>query len=380
MTQWILGGALVLIVVACLGWIRSLQRQFERVANENQTLAERSRALQAEKQVEHLTTLQGQMAVMMHQVQQRMDAMGGAVGDRVHRVQGTLDERLGMQTKLMGEVQQQLGALGEATKNLQNLGQEVGSLTSLLRAPKLRGNLGELLLEDVLRQVLPRESVTMQYRFQGDSRGTVQAVDAVIHLGDRLVPVDAKFPLESFERLLNSGDDADRLAARKAFLEVVRAHIDSIAEKYIRPEQGTYDFALMYMPAENMYYEAVVRTDDAPIDIVAHATKKKVIPVSPNTLYAYLLTVAYGLKGMQIEKKAETIRGDLAGFQRRFAQVFTSFEKVGRNLDLAYRGYETVAKDVRKLDISVGKITGELQFDEEALSLPAPDPSLNDAA
>jgi DNA recombination protein RmuC len=270
-------------------------------------------------------------------------------------------EQLGSHNKVIMEVKGQLGGLQEAAKNMQALGQDINSLQDILRAPKLRGNLGELFLEEILRQVLPSSAFEMQYRLPDGDTGSYVTVDAVIRLNDRLVPIDSKFPLESFQRLLDSSaDDVERAKNRKLFLEVVRKHIDAIADKYIRPDAGTYDFALAYLPAENIYYEAVVRDDD--VDgvrgIVEHAAKRKVIPVSPNTLYAYLLTIAYGLKGMRIERQAEALRGQLAAFHKKFVTFYQGFEKVGRNLDLAQRGYEDAQKRAGKLNDQVGKMTG----------------------
>src|SRR6185369_5701362 len=172
-----------------------------------------------------------------------------------------------------------LGELREATTKVYEVGRDVATLHDILRAPKLRGGLGELLLGDLLAQVLPPAHFTLQHAFRSGER-----VDAVVRLGDGLVPIDSKFPLEDFRRLLEAADDDQRTRARKAFVARVRKHVDDIATKYVLPDEGTYDFALMYIPAENVYYETIIR--DAASDLVAYALAKKVIPVSPNTLYA----------------------------------------------------------------------------------------------
>jgi DNA recombination protein RmuC len=240
------------------------------------------------------------------------------------------------------------------------LGKDIASLQDILRAPKLRGNLGEQFLEQSLALVLPHEAFEMQHRFNNGSGSVV--VDAVVRLGDRLVPIDSKFPLESFQRLLEADTDEARARARKAFVVAVRSRIDEIAEKYVRPEAGTYDFALMYLPAENVYYEAVIRDDgaDASSGVVAYASRKKVILVSPNTLLAYLLTIAHGLKGLQIEKKAERFQRDLAGVQTRFSAFVGSFELVGRHLGNAWSKYEEAEKKAGTLQGQIAGITGSV--------------------
>src|SRR5262249_38700258 len=141
-------------------------------------------------------------------------------------------------------------------------------------------------------------------------------VDAAVCLGRNIVPVDAKFPLENFQRLLKAGDEAEKKGFRKAFVADVRRHIDAIAGKYIRPDEGTFDFALMYIPAENVYYETIVR-DEAGGDgqangLFEHAIERRVIPVSPNCFYAYLQVILMGLKGMRVEESARQIFQGLA--------------------------------------------------------------------
>src|SRR5437773_3651306 len=175
----------------------------------------------------------------------------------VQRSQSAVGERLDNTSRVVGEVQKGLGELREATAKVYEVGRDVASLHDILRAPKLRGGLGEFLLGDLLAQVLPPAHFTLQHAFRSGER-----VDAVVRLGDGLVPVDAKFPLEDFRRLLEAADDDERARARKAFVAQVRRHIDDIATKYVLPDEGTYDFALMYIPAENVYYETIIRDEE----------------------------------------------------------------------------------------------------------------------
>src|SRR6266568_1969927 len=204
------------------------------------------------------------------------------------------------QARVLQDVRERLGQLGEVAKRLETMGETVSDVQQLLQVPKLRGTIGEVWLEELLRQILPGH-YEMQYQFRSGER-----VDAVLRLGERLVPVDAKFPLEACQRMLaTSGPAQER--ARRAFARSLKDRIDEIADKYIRADEGTYEFALMYIPAESVYYEAVMARSVDPDDggaVLGHAMQRSVIPVSPHTFYAYLLVILHGLKGMRVEQLA----------------------------------------------------------------------------
>ena len=164
---------------------------------------------------------------------------------------------------------------------------DLARLEQALRPPKARGGFGELLLGNLLRDRLPPDAYELQYTFPGGER-----VDAVIRV-DRLVPVDAKFPLDNFQRALEAESDDERALAEKAFARDLKGHIETIAAKYVRPEEGTYDFALMYLPSEAVYYELVCGKTGA---LYSHALERRVFPVSPTTLVAYLQVISLGLR------------------------------------------------------------------------------------
>jgi len=279
-------------------------------------------------------------------------------GELVQRSQTSVGERLDHTARVVGEVQQGLGELREATARVRDIGRDVVSLHDILRAPKLRGGLGELLLGDLLAQVLPARHFTLQHTFQNGER-----VDAVVRLGPALVPVDAKFPLEDFRRLLEAGDDETRTRARRAFVARVRKHIDDVAAKYILPDEGTYDFALMYVPAENVYYEAIVR-DDAGNDreLSTYALERKVIPVSPNCFYAYLQAIVLGLRGLRIEARAQEVVGQLARLAGDLGRLQDDFRVLGRHVTNAAQAH--AAAD-RRLDRLTAKLA-EIAADENA--------------
>lgn len=276
-------------------------------------------------------------------IQQQLGLMLGHVNDRLkdnaevlNKTQQSLGERLDNAARVVGNVQRSLGGLEEANRKIYEVGKDIASLQEILRAPKLRGGLGEFFLEDLLAQILPPQHFATQHVFRSGDK-----VDAVIKLGTSLVPVDAKFPLENFKRILDAGSDEDKIRAKKQFSIDVKKHIDAIAGKYILPDEGTYDFALMYIPAENVYYETIIK-DEAPEEkgLTHYAMTKHVIPVSPNSLYAYLQAILLGLRGMKIEDRAKEIIQYLSRLQSDFGKFREEFSLVGKHLGHVQSGYQ----------------------------------------
>ena len=258
------------------------------------------------------------------------------------------------QTQVLSDVRERLGQLSEATRRLESIGGAVTEVQQLLQVPRLRGTIGELWLEELLRQILPASSYAMQHTFRSGER-----VDAVIKMGDRLVPVDAKFPLEACQRMLvATGDDEER--ERRSFGRSLKARIDEIADKYIRPDEGTYEFALMYIPAENVYYEAMLRAQDAEDgnSILSHAMARNVVPVSPHTFYAYLLVILHGLKGMKFEARAHEIQEQLGALRQQFDAFWVAFEKVGTHLNNAAKQFEESDKQAVRVNERFQRIAG----------------------
>ena len=227
----------------------------------------------------------------------------------------------------LSEIQQKLGSLEAAATQMQEIGREVGSLKSILHAPKLRGNFGEYLLYNLLKDTLPPKNFATQYQFSDGN-----AVDAIIRLGKNIIPVDSKFPLESFERYLASSDSESKKKAKTEFIRSVKGRIDEISKKYIRPQEGTFDFALMYIPSEGVYYEILTNDTQKGYELFDYAMKSRVIPVSPNTFYAYLMAIVYGLKGMKIEEQAESIIKKISGIQKSFADLTEEITTLGKHL------------------------------------------------
>jgi DNA recombination protein RmuC len=277
------------------------------------------------------------------QVQQQLGQVLGHVNDRLkenaevlQQTQQSLGERLDNAARVVGSVQKSLGGLEEANRRIYEVGKDIASLQEILRAPKLRGGLGEFLLEDLLAQVLPADHFSMQYSFRSGEKA-----DAVIKLGNSLVPVDAKFPLENFKRALQAATDDERGRAKKQFTADVKKHIDAIAQKYILPDEGTYDFALMYIPAENVYYETIIKDESAAEKSLSeYALSKRVIPVSPGSFYAYLQAIVLGLKGMKVEERAKEIIRYIGRLQGDFIRFRDEFDLLGKHLGHAQSSYQ----------------------------------------
>lgn len=256
---------------------------------------------------------------------------------------------------MLNDVHRKLGSIEQASKQIQDLGKDIVGLQDILKAPKLRGSLGEYLLEDLLRQVLPEKNYETQYRFRD---GTI--VDAVIKLADRLVPIDSKFPLESFQRLIQMENEGERLREKKEFIRVVKKKIDEIEAKYIKESEGTYNFAMMYIPAENVFYEIIITDNlkDKRYEIFTYAMDKKVVPVSPNSLYAYLMAIALGLKGFKIEQQAKIIMSELSKVQTSFGDFYSDFTLIGKHLKNASSKYDESLKKAERFNEKIADVTG----------------------
>jgi len=220
--------------------------------------------------------------------------------------QDSISQNLQSSQKVLSLLNAQIGQLQGTNKQMLQVGTEVRRLQDILSSPKLRGQMGEWSLKNLLAQILPKDSYQLQYTFKDG-----KVVDALIKMADYSVPIDAKFPLPGFEAIVKAQSDEEKTRLRKQFQRDITAHIDKIAADYIRPAEGTLDFAFMYIPAENIYYETVVKYEGETKNILQYTLDKKVIPVSPNLLYAYLMTVVMGLHGLQIEKQAAEIRQNL---------------------------------------------------------------------
>jgi len=272
-------------------------------------------------------------------VDRRFEELRRSVGDRVGAVENRLAEGQKTVASTLGDVREKIGRVFQASQKIEQLAGEMTRLEDLLKPPKVRGNLGETFLEQALREALPPGVWTMRHVFPD---GTV--VDAAIHLGGRIVPVDSKFPLENFRRAREAPEEADRRRARRDFATDVRRHVEAIRTKYIRPFDGTFDFALMYVPAEAVYCE-IVSDEEGPA-LADFAAEQRVIPVSPRLLYAYLATVAIGLRGMELQDRAHEILDSLAHLEKHWDKVEGPFQTLGTHLRNAQKQYEDASRSL----------------------------------
>jgi DNA recombination protein RmuC len=324
--------------------------------------------------------LQTQIEALREQVGQSLGQNASLLQQQLETVSqnlrsssGDINLRLDNAAKLYAELRGQLGQLSQANTQIQTMVKDISSLQDILRPPKLRGGMGEVLLERLLKEILPAEHHSFQYRFRS---GTI--VDAVIRLQEGLVPVDAKFPLENFRRMLEATSEDDRRVARKEFSRNVRKHIDDIRQKYILPEEGTFPFALMYIPAENVYYETIIRNDDQEEGekaLYAYAIARAVMPVSPNSFYAYLVTLAQGFRGMRVEERAKEILLHLNRLRLEMQRFTEDFRKVGMHISNAQTRYGEAERRLTRFEeklLAAGE--NDLPADDAAPALPETPP------
>jgi DNA recombination protein RmuC len=292
--------------------------------------------------------LQEQFTGLRKEMQDQVGALNQVINGHLQKNLTVMQEsqtqvgnRLDNAARVIGEVQNRLGKMESANQRIYEVGKDIASLQQILKAPKLRGSLGELFLGDLLSQVMPAEHYSLQHRFKSG-----EIVDAVVRLGGHLVPIDSKFPLENFQRFSAADSDTDRKTARRQFISDVKKHVEAIAQKYIRPDEGTFDFALMYIPAENVYYETIIKDDDFGGEkaLSSYALTRRVVPISPNNFYAYLNTILLGLRGFKIEESIQEIMANLSRLKVDFKNFEIEYNKIGTHLNHARSSYENTDK------------------------------------
>ncbi|MFH1244615.1 MAG: DNA recombination protein RmuC [bacterium] len=236
-----------------------------------------------------------------------------------------ISERLLHATEVIGDLKREAGAFSEVSRSMKDL-------HDYLRSPKLRGNIGEMVLKDLISQIFPKSSYKLQYSFKSGDK-----VDAVITTDAGLLPIDSKFPMENFQKMMSTIAPVEQDALKKAFARDIRAHVTTISKKYILPEESTLDFALMYIPSESVFYEVAV--DD---ELMEFARASRVYPVSPNTLYAALQTILLSFEGKKIEAHAKEVFKLLRGVQKDFSKTTDGLVTLGSHLTNAYNKFSDV--------------------------------------
>src|ERR1700730_1390698 len=304
--------------------------QAEALRREMQTLL----AAQSQATAAQIGQLAQSLTMQLGQVTQQVQSGMASVGTIATGAQKAVSEQLQASTQMLGSIRQQLGEVQQAGHELSIAAKQI---EDVLGGAKARGTLGEVALDRILSDTLPRASYETQFRFS-----TGEVVDAVVRLSDKLLPIDSKFPLEGYRRLLDLGEEY-----RKDFSQAVRVHADSIAKKYILPGEETLDIALMFVASEGVYYELLRSVDakGAPLD--EYCRTRCVVPVSPSTLFAHLKIIFLGLRGIQIEENAKKLLSSLSGLKKQMENFSEIYERLGTHLRNAQQSY---ADADRKLD------------------------------
>jgi DNA recombination protein RmuC len=291
----------------------------------------------------------GQIGLAANLLDRRLDGMSKELDRRLVDLDrrlylglDTVQHAQSQATDVAADVRERVAVVSGIAQQVLEQARDLGKLEDLLRPPQARGAFGEVLLEHLLAQGLPEGCWRTQYTFRSGAR-----VDAVLLLDNALVPVDSKFPLEAFARMAaaDQGDPA-RALHRRAFVRDARKHVDAIADKYIQPDEGTFDFALCYLPSEAVYYE-FLREEPPGESAFRHALERRVFPVSPGTFYAYLLSVGVGLRGLRVEANARRVLDALSALRGDLDRFQSDFEVVGKHLGNARTRWEEAA---RRLD------------------------------
>jgi DNA recombination protein RmuC len=265
--------------------------------------------------------------------------------------------------KLIAEVTEKLTKLDETNKQVVNFSAQLQNLQDILKNPKQRGILGEYYLEETLKNVLPPGAYELQYKLGKDEKtGKDLIVDAVVFVKDKIIPIDAKFSLETYEKILDADNAPQRDKLEQQFKQDLKNRIDETA-KYVKPAENTLEFAFMFIPSEAIYYDLLVNKVGAvkvnTRDLIEYAFRdKKVIIVSPTSFLAYLQTVLQGLKAMQIEEKAKEIRANIEKLQRHMGGYDEFMKKLGLSMSTTVNHYNNAYAEFKKIDKDVTKITG----------------------
>lgn len=305
-----------------------------------------------------LMTLQGDMRLLMETVSNNSSYLT----QRLEGIDNRMTQSNVSNQELVRGVFDGLGQVREATTAVAEQARQFTTLQDLLKPPKARGGIGETMLEELLGQILPPKGFQTQYRF---SSGVI--VDAVVRAGDRLICIDSKFPLVNYQRMCMAVDEAERSEAERAFAADVAKHVKDISSRYICPDEGTLDFAVMYVPAEGLYGE-VLRLAHAKTPILESAMAQRVIPMSPLTIHGYLQTVVFGLRCLQIEENAEAILGLCGRLEQDVERFASEYEVLGTHLSNAHKKFGEGARKLERFRSTLERAT-EMSDDRPSLEI-----------
>ncbi len=294
------------------------------------------------KQNEALLSLERRMGDLMNELK-------GTVDGKLTEIRGTFDKNSNAMNSQIVSVVKETTQLKQGVEELSVIAKEISTFQEFFKAPKLRGQWGEATLEHILGQYFPKELYQRQYLFSSGEQ-----VDAVLKLPDgKLLPIDAKFNFDNFRKMVETEKSEEKAIYKKKFLEDTKIEIQRIASKYILPSENTIDFALMYIPAEAVYYELNTAKDT---DLINFAWSKKVILSSPNTIYLTLKVIEHWFRDTQVSKQTNDILKRLSKIQQDSEKLMDEFRKLGSHLRNASSAYENSEKRLSMFDDKVGKI------------------------
>lgn len=268
-----------------------------------------------------------EIVAWLKSVSERMDSSSQQVDKKLSENMRQFNERLDKAAFVIAQVQKNIGEFSE-------IGRGMKELQEFLQSPKLRGNIGEQILNDLLQQFFPKQSYSLQYSFKSSAK-----VDAVIKTSNGIIPIDAKFPLENFKKLNKTNDKNEKTSVKKDFIKDVKNHIADIAKKYIVTDEGTVDYAIMYVPSESIYYE-IIRDHD----IYDYASKSRVLIVSPMSFYAYMKAILMSFEGQKIEARAKEIVILLQSLKKDHEKTDEALSVLNRHITNAYNQTANVSR------------------------------------
>ena len=303
------------------------------------------------------------LMLLQNQIQELARTLDSRVAESSKQVHETVRTQLGESAKLIREVTEGLTKLDETNRQVVSFADQLQSLSDILKNPKQRGVLGEYYLETLLKNVLPPGSYEMQYKLGKNEEGDDLIPDAVVFVKDKIIPIDSKFSLENYNKLVEATEQSEKERLEKIFVNDLKNRIVETA-KYIQPSKGTLEFAFMFIPHEAIYYDLLtnkvgaLKTEDTENLVQRAASKYKVIIVSPTSFLAYLQTVLQGLKAMQIEETATQIIAKVGDLGKHLKAYEEYYGKLGNALSTTINHYNSAGKELKKIDKDVLKIAG----------------------
>lgn len=348
---------ILIILIAALLWLVFDMRQGVRRGRDDREGQEKMVAI-----LERLRILNEQNVTLRDEIDRKLSQTHQTTAEHLGHTIRTIQGISGQSARLIGEVSEKLTKLDETNRQVVNFSAQLQNLQDILKNPKQRGVLGEYFLEETLKNVLPPNSYKMQYSL-GRSEKTDKEliVDAVVFVKDKIIPIDSKFSLENYEKIISTRDALQREQLEKAFKQDLKNRIDETS-KYIHPERGTMDFAFMFIPSEAIYYDLLVnKVGTVQVntrDLIEYAFQdKKVIIVSPTSFLAYLQTVLQGLRAFQIEESAKEIRANVEKLGKHIVAFESFMQKIHASLGTTVNHFNTAYRELGKIDKDVSRIS-----------------------